>query len=57
MARRGLHREEENSNKKETLEKTGMTVSEIYYSLGFENVSHFSRIFNQYHGTLPTRLR
>ncbi|NHA03430.1 helix-turn-helix transcriptional regulator [Mucilaginibacter sp. HC2] len=50
-------REKRLNKAKEMLETTGMTVSEICYSLGFENVSHFSRIFKQYHGKIPTSLR
>lgn len=50
-------REKRLNKAKEMLETTGMTVSDICYSLGFENVSHFSRIFKQYHGIIPTSLR
>jgi AraC-like DNA-binding protein len=50
-------REKRLKKAKEMLETTGMSVSEICYSLGFENVSHFSRIFKQYHGAVPTSLR
>jgi len=50
-------REKRLNKAKEMLETTGMTVSEICYSLGFENVSHFSRIFKQFHGKIPTSLR
>jgi AraC-like DNA-binding protein len=50
-------REKRLNKAKEMLETTEMTVSEICYSLGFENVSHFSRIFRQYHGIIPTSLR
>ncbi|PWV50612.1 AraC family transcriptional regulator [Chitinophaga sp. S165] len=50
-------REKRLNKAKEMLETTAMSVSEICYSLGFENVSHFSRIFKQYHGIMPTSLR
>ena len=39
---------------KDMLETTMMSVSEICYSLGFENTSHFSRIFKEFHGEAPT---
>lgn len=42
---------------KEMLESTNLTVNEICYSLGFENVSHFSRIYKDYHGSPPTNFR
>jgi len=47
-------REKRLGKAKELLESTPMSVSEICYSLGFENVSHFSRIFKEYHGQAPT---
>ena len=50
-------REKRLNKAKEMVETTSMTVSEICYTLGFENVSHFSRIFKQYHGIIPTSLR
>ncbi|MGX5858290.1 helix-turn-helix domain-containing protein [Dyadobacter jiangsuensis] len=50
-------REKRLNKAKEMLETTGMSISEICYSLGFENISHFSRIFKQHHGTIPTALR
>jgi AraC-like DNA-binding protein len=50
-------REKRLNKAKEMLLTTGMSVSEICYSLGFENVSHFSRIFKRYHGTVPTSFR
>ncbi len=33
----------------------GKTVSEIAYDSGFENVSHFSRIFKETYGAMPSR--
>lgn len=47
-------REKRLKKAKELLESTPMSVSEICYSLGFENASHFSRIFKGYHGKAPT---
>ncbi|SHL23084.1 helix-turn-helix domain-containing protein [Chryseobacterium polytrichastri] len=42
---------------KEILETTQLPISEICFSLGFENVSHFSRIFKEYHGNTPNFYR
>jgi AraC-like DNA-binding protein len=50
-------REKRLNKAKEMLETTNMMVSEICYSLGFENVSHFSRIFKEHHGLMPTSFR
>lgn len=50
-------RERRLSKAKELLESTPMSVSEICYSLGFENVSHFSRIFKEYYGQAPTGMQ
>lgn len=36
---------------------TDMTMSEIAFESGFENVSHFSRAFKEQYGHAPTRLR
>lgn len=41
---------------KELLQNTAMTISDVCYSLGFENLSHFSRIFKEYHGIAPSNL-
>lgn len=41
----------------ELLENTEMNVSDICYSLGFENISHFSRIFKEHFGYSPTQSR
>jgi len=32
-----------------------LTVSEVGYQLGFTNLSHFSRVFEQYIGTKPKK--
>ncbi|WP_177230616.1 AraC family transcriptional regulator [Chitinophaga sp. CF118] len=50
-------REKRLKKAREMLESTPMSVSDICYSLGFENVSHFSRIFKEYHGQAPTSFR
>ena len=50
-------REKRLNKAKELMESTPMSVSEICYSLGFENASHFSRIFKEYHGQAPTSFR
>ncbi|NIF06596.1 helix-turn-helix transcriptional regulator [Chryseobacterium sp. Tr-659] len=42
---------------KEMLESTQLPVAEICFSLGFENISHFSRIFKEYHGNIPSFYR
>lgn len=42
---------------KEMLQKTVLPVHEICYSIGFENVSHFSRIFKDHYGFAPTQFR
>lgn len=47
-------REKRLEKAKDMLESTAMSVSEICYSLGFENVSHFSRIYKEFHGQAPS---
>lgn len=42
---------------KEVLESTSMAVSDICYTLGFENPAHFSRIFKEHFGYSPSNLR
>jgi AraC-like DNA-binding protein len=42
---------------KEMLLSTHMPVSDICYTTGFENISHFSRIFKDYYGQSPTDYR
>ena len=42
---------------KEMLQNTDLPVNEICFSMGFENVSHFSRIFKEYYGQSPTDYR
>lgn len=42
---------------KEMLETTQLPIAEICFSLGFENISHFSRVFKDHHGNAPTFYR
>lgn len=42
---------------KQMLQQTAIPVTEICYSIGFENVSHFSRIFKDHYGFPPTQYR
>ncbi len=42
---------------KELLAGTRMTVSGVCYTLGFENIAHFSRIFKAHFGFPPSTLR
>ncbi len=42
---------------KELLENTLLTVSEICYTTGFENPTHFSRIFKDHFGITPSDCR
>lgn len=42
---------------KEMLQSTAIPVNEIGFSIGFENISHFSRIFKEYYGQSPTDYR
>jgi AraC-like DNA-binding protein len=37
------------------LKEKGLTVSEVGYQLGFTNLSHFSRVFEQHHGLKPKK--
>lgn len=37
------------------LKEKGLTVSEVGYQLGFTNLSHFARVFEQYIGMKPKR--
>ncbi len=37
------------------LKQAGYSVSEVGYQLGFNNLSHFSRLFEKYHGLKPKR--
>lgn len=42
---------------KQLLETTGKTISEIAFQSGFENTSHFSRVFKEHYGTPPSDLK
>ncbi len=37
------------------LRESGYSVSEVGYGLGFSNLSHFSRLFEKYHGLTPKK--
>lgn len=42
---------------KELVTGTSMSVTDICYTLGFENIAHFSRLFKAYFGVAPTRYK
>lgn len=48
-------REHRLSKAKEMLSASAMSVADVCYSLGFENPTHFSRIFKQRFGFAPSR--
>lgn len=50
-------REKRLEKAKEMLETTQLPVADICFSLGFENVSHFSRIFKAHFKKAPTGIR
>jgi len=50
-------RERRLARAKELLETTEMTVTDICFSTGFENVSHFSRLFKEHYGDSPSSYR
>lgn len=50
-------REKRLEKAKDMVETTALSVSDICYSLGFENVSHFSRIYKEFHGQAPSVAR
>ena len=49
-------REKRLSKAHEMLQSSSLSVADIAYSLGFENPTHFSRIFKQQYGTSPISL-
>ncbi|MBR1626098.1 MAG: helix-turn-helix domain-containing protein [Bacteroidales bacterium] len=49
-------REKRLQKAKELLQSTAMPVSEVAYSLGFENPTHFTHIFKDYFGTAPSKI-
>ncbi|WP_333660792.1 AraC family transcriptional regulator [Chishuiella changwenlii] len=50
-------REKRLSKAKELLQNTHLSITDICHTLGFENISHFSKIFKQYHGNTPSTFR
>jgi AraC-like DNA-binding protein len=42
---------------RELLVNTTMTVTDVCYTLGFENLAHFSRLFKSHFGFSPSKLR
>lgn len=50
-------RERRLKKSKELLLTTNMTVTDICYTLGFEHIAHFSRLFKSYFGHSPTKYR
>jgi AraC-like DNA-binding protein len=42
---------------RELLERTTMTVTDICYTAGFENIAHFSRLFKSQFGYCPSSVR
>ena len=49
-------REKRLSKAHEMLRSSSLSVADVAYSLGFENPTHFSRIFKQQYGYAPSRL-
>jgi AraC-like DNA-binding protein len=41
----------------ELLKSTSLTVTDICYTMGFENIAHFSRVFKERFGYTPSSLR
>jgi len=50
-------REKRLEKAKELLSSTSMTVTDICYTTGFENIAHFSRLFKEYFGYSPSAAR
>jgi AraC-like DNA-binding protein len=42
---------------RELLRNTTMTVTDVCYTLGFENLAHFSRLFKSHYGYSPSKSR
>ncbi|MDO5609084.1 MAG: AraC family transcriptional regulator [Capnocytophaga sp.] len=42
---------------KELLSATEMTIADVCYSIGYENVSHFSRLFKSFWGCNPSEVK
>lgn len=49
-------REKRLSKARQMLQSSQMSVADVAYSLGFENPTHFSRIFKQQYGISPSTL-
>jgi AraC-like DNA-binding protein len=50
-------REKRLEKAKELLSTTAMSVTDVCYTTGFENIAHFSRLFKEYFGYSPSSLR
>ncbi|MFY0255996.1 helix-turn-helix domain-containing protein [Chitinophaga sp. 30R24] len=50
-------REKKLEKAKELIIGTAMSVTDICNTLGFENISHFSRLFKTYHGASPSKYK
>lgn len=50
-------REKRLAKAKELLQSTQIPIADICFSLGFENLSHFSRIFKEHYGKTPMEVR
>lgn len=49
-------REKRLSKARQMLQTSNMSVADVAYNLGFENPTHFSRIFKQHYGVSPSSL-
>jgi transcriptional regulator GlxA family with amidase domain len=49
-------REKRLSKARQMLQSSQMSVADVAYSLGFENPTHFSRVFKQQYGISPSTL-
>lgn len=49
-------REKRLSKAHQMLQSSQMSVADVAYSLGFENPTHFSRIFKQHYGIAPSQI-
>ena len=49
-------REKRLSKARQVLQASQMSIADVAYSLGFENPTHFSRIFKQQYGISPSSL-
>ena len=49
-------REKRLSKAHQMLQSSQMSVADVAYSLGFENPTHFGRIFKQQYGVAPSAL-